>query len=184
MKPHVLSLFDFTGNWSRPWLATHTVEQVDLKHGQNVLNYRTKRKVDVLLAAPPCTVWARSGAWVQRSESEFLEAFATLAAVASIVRETQPRVWALENPAGFVERLIGKPQFVFQPWEYGDDKSKRTCLRGKFTPPLPLLHGSGYLGQPSNAWLMKLGGKSDRTKEIRSATPEGFALAFYRANLS
>lgn len=184
MKPHVISLFDYSGNWSRPWLATHTVETVDLKHGRDVLKFRPGCRADVVLAAPCCTVWSGAGAWVARTESEMLHALALVAAVARIVRETRPRVWCLENPRGLLSRIIGKPQFKFQPWEFGDDKSKETWLWGKFNAPLPLLHGLGYTGKPGNAWMMKLGGKSERTKELRSVTPEGFALAFYRANVA
>jgi hypothetical protein len=32
------------------------------------------------------------------------------------------------------------------------------------------------------SWLMKLGGKSEKTKELRSMTPMGFAYAFYEVN--
>jgi hypothetical protein len=35
---------------------------------------------------------------------------------------------------------------------------------------------------PDNNWIMRRGGKSERTKEIRSMTPKGFAKAFYEAN--
>ena len=38
-------------------------------------------------------------------------------------------------------------------------------------------HGNGY-----STAMMKLGGKSQRTKDIRSATPRGFAIAVYEAN--
>ncbi len=55
---------------------------------------------------------------------------------------------------------------------------------GEFTPPLPMLLGEArdikpYLG---NAPIMKLGGSSMRTKNLRSQTPAGFARAFFECN--
>lgn len=60
--------------------------------------------------------------------------------------------------------------------------TKKTGLWGEFNrnmikKPIPPVKGSKW-GTP----MMRLGGKSDKTKEIRSITPEGFAEAFYQAN--
>ena len=56
--------------------------------------------------------------------------------------------------------------------------TKKTGLWGAFNKPekksLPV--------STEGNWIMKLGGKSERTKELRSMTPKGFALAFFNAN--
>jgi hypothetical protein len=61
--------------------------------------------------------------------------------------------------------------------------TKRTVLWGCFQPPekrpVPLVRTTAQ-----GSWLMALGGKSERTKEVRSVTPEGFARAFARAQLA
>jgi hypothetical protein len=50
---------------------------------------------------------------------------------------------------------------------------------------MPLFLGRDPSVKPIEAnqsWIMKLGGKSEKTKELRSITPLGFAYAFYEAN--
>jgi hypothetical protein len=91
----------------------------------------------------------------------------------------------MENPTGRFGRWMGKPQFVFNPCDFGDPYTKRTCLWGNFTipeknpvEPVFVIRG-GKRFSPIHA---RTGGESARTKELRSITPPGFAQAFYRAN--
>ena len=72
----------------------------------------------------------------------------------------------------------------FQPCDYGDPYTKKTGLWGNFTPPLPLFLGEARNVFPAlgNTPIMKLGGKSVKTKNARSKTPEGFAQAFFDVN--
>ena len=106
-----------------------------------------------------------------------------------IVDVCMPDFWVIENPVGRLGKLIpelGRP-FYFNPCDYGDPYTKKTCLWGEFTPPLPLFSGEINKVPPvvskHGSWHQtKLGGKSERTKEIRSMTPRGFAKAFYNAN--
>ena len=66
----ILSLFDYSGNWPKPYLdAGYNVVQVDIKHGQDVLEIDAQWLLDNdladvhgILAAPPCTDFAGSGA--------------------------------------------------------------------------------------------------------------------------
>jgi hypothetical protein len=66
----------------------------------------------------------------------------------------------------------------FNPCDYGDPWTKKTCLWGEFNQPVktPVEPTEG-----SKLWRM-YGGKSDKTKMMRSITPPGFAQAFYEAN--
>jgi hypothetical protein len=100
----------------------------------------------------------------------------------------KPDWWALENPVGRLHTLLpelGKPWY-FQPCDYGDPYTKKTALYGKFMRPLPLWVGDRSVKpvrvSSQGSWVQKLGGKSERTKELRSATPMGFARAFFAAN--
>ncbi len=88
---------------------------------------------DMLLAFPPCTYLARSGArWWAGRQREQLEA---LAFVRLLLDAPVPRV-ALENPIGRISTAVRKPDQIIQPWQYGHGETKATCLwlRG-----LPLL---------------------------------------------
>jgi hypothetical protein len=98
-----------------------------------------------------------------------------------IIAITQPVFWCLENPVGKLSRWMGKPQLKFNPCDYGDPYTKKTYLWGKFNMPVR------YPVDPvrscsQGSWIQTLGGKSDRTKELRSITPPGFARAFFEAN--
>ena len=111
----------------------------------------------------------------------------------------------VENPVSVLSTKWRKPDYSFHPYEYGgyipdskaehprwpeyiapyDAYKKKTCLwtGGGFKMPnkspvaSEAYHGNGY-----STTMMKLGGKSQRTKDIRSATPRGFAQAVLEAN--
>lgn len=176
----ILSLCDYSGIWSRPYEETgYLVVRIDLKNGQDVrLLEKMDARVRGILAAPPCTVFASSGARWERTERDMIEGLSIVDACLRAVVVYQPIWWALENPVGKLSRYLGRPTLYFQPCDYGDPYTKKTCLWGKFTPP------SRCPAEPTEGSKMHLnyGGKSDRTKTLRSMTPEGFARAFYEAN--
>ncbi len=155
--------------------------------GQDVRLLELPREpVHGIFAAPPCTVFASSGARWKRTPEQMGEGLSIVDACLRLVLICRPVWWALENPAGILHRWIGPPAFRFHPWQYGDAYTKLTCLWGSFTPPLPLFATQTPV-EPARvcaqgSWIQSLGGKSERTKELRSATPPGFARAFFQAN--
>ena len=93
-----------------------------------------------------------------------------------IILMHRPQWWVIENPVGRLNRYLGEPSFIFDPADYGDPYTKRTCLWGRFNAPyktpVEAIEGSRmHLMSPS----------PDRAAR-RSATPEGFARAFFAAN--
>jgi len=182
----ILSLCDFSGNWSAPYRnAGYEVVQVDLQiSGQDVRLLQRESGVHGILAAPPCTCFASSGARWQRTDDDMREALSIVDACIRIAWACKPAWWVLENPVGKIVRWLGKPRMYFQPCDYGDPYTKRTGLWGDFTPPLPMLLGESRAVRPvegSKMWA-NYGGKSLRTKNARSATPAGFAKAFFDCN--
>ena len=130
----ILSLCDYTGNWSRPYeMAGYQVVRVDLQHGQDV---RLLPVLDVpihgILAAPPCDHFAASGArwWEGKGEQAVLDGLAAVDACLRAVAIYRPVWWALENPVGRLRRWLGPPAWTFQPCHFGDPYTKRTCLWG------------------------------------------------------
>lgn len=88
---------------------------------------------DLLIAHPPCTHLAVSGArWFHLKMLEQAEAleFVRLHLDAPI-----PRI-ALENPVSVISSRIRKPDQVIQPWQYGHGETKATCLWLKGLPKL------------------------------------------------
>lgn len=182
----ILSLCDYTGNWSRPYAeAGYDVRLVDLKHGDDVRLFKhIDAHVQGILAAPPCDSFSGSGAqyWPAKdADGRTLSSLSIVDACLRLVAIYRPVWWALENPVGRLRRWLGPPRLMFHPCDYGDAYTKKTCLWGEFTAPRrtpvePVRVSS------QGSWVQRLGGKSERTKELRSATPMGFARAFFEAN--
>ncbi len=183
----ILSLCDYSGAWSQPYRdAGYTVIQVDLKHGQDVRLLKYPGRVHGILAAPPCTHLAGSGArwWEEKGEQALLEALSISDACSRLSLFCKPEWWVMENPVGRLVHYIGPPQFTFNPSDFGDPYTKKTCLWGNFIAPLPIMVGEVRAVAPTEGSMMwaKYGGKSERTKTMRSITPAGFARAFFEVN--
>ncbi len=173
----ILSLYDYSGVWSQPYRDDgYEVVQVDLRRGQDVRLLAFTEHVHGILAAPPCTVFAGSGARWPRTDEEMAEGLSMVDAVCRLVLATRPSWWALENPVGKLRRYLGKPRLIFQPCDYGDPYTKRTCLWGDFTIPAktPV--------EPTEGSKMHLMSPGPERAQLRSQTPAGFARAFFEAN--
>src|SRR5690349_8707505 len=98
----ILSLCDYTGNWSRPYEeAGYEVIRVDVQHGQDArLLTHIGQPVHGILAAPPCTHFSKAGAhlWETKGEAAILEGLAIVDACLRAVAIYRPAFWALENP--------------------------------------------------------------------------------------
>ena len=186
--PKILSLCDYTGNWSKPYRdAGYEVVQVDMQlDGRDVRLLQHEGHVHGILAAPPCTVFASSGARWARSDADMCEGLSVVDACVRIAwaHRGTLRWWAIENPVGKLVRYLGKPKMYFNPCDFGDPYTKKTCLWGEFTIPTALLLGGDRRVPPVQGSKMHAlyGGKSQATKNARSATPEGFARAFFEVN--
>jgi site-specific DNA-cytosine methylase len=133
---------------------------------------------DLMIAHPPCTHLAVSGArYFYRKQQEQAEAldFVRLLMDAPIKRI------CIENPIGIISSRIRKPDQIIQPWMFGHPESKATCL---WLKGLPALSPTRILPTPeSGRWenqtvsgQNKLPQSPDRWK-IRSRTYKGIALA-------
>jgi hypothetical protein len=174
----ILDLCGGTGSWSKPYKdAGYDVRLITLPE-HDVRLYIPPENVYGILAAPPCTVFANSGARWSRSEDDMREGLSIMDACLRIIYFCKPKFWALENPIGKMKRYLGQPKMYFNPCDYGDPYTKKTCLWGEFAEPVktPVEPIEG-----SKLWRM-CGGKSLRTKELRSITPPSFAQAFFKAN--
>jgi site-specific DNA-cytosine methylase len=88
---------------------------------------------DLMIAHPPCTHLAVSGArWFKDKQEEQREA---LDFVRLLLNAPIDKI-ALENPVGIISTRIRKSDQIIQPYEYGHPTSKRTCLWLKNLPRL------------------------------------------------
>jgi hypothetical protein len=100
---------------------------------------------DLMIAHPPCTYLAVSGArWMNDRPAEIA---AALAFVRLLLDAPIPRV-AIENPISIISTRIRKPDQIVQPWMFGDGETKATCLWLRGLPQLVATEVvSGRLGR-------------------------------------
>jgi len=177
----------------------------DFNTHKKIFNFFNGRRVIFGMAFPVCTDLAVSGAAHFKRKEEANPGFQDKAAQHAIdcahLFEDLGCPYFIENPVSVLATKWRKPDYSFHPYEYGeyipDDEAehprwpdyiapkdaytKKTCLwtSKSFRMPhrLPTCKPNGYSTQH-----LKLGGKSKRTKDIRSATPRGFATAVYEFN--
>lgn len=153
-------------------------------------------KIYGILAAPPCDQF--SFAKTTGKPRNLKEGMEIVRACLNIIwgcqyklekpfsKKTTLKFWALENPKGMLKHFLGKPIFEFNPNDFGDPYQKPTYLWGNFNSPkknpIPPLFIYGKQGKREWDVHAKTGGKSVKTKELRSITPPRFAKAFYEAN--
>lgn len=126
-------------------------------------------KWDLMIAHPPCTHLAVSGArWFKDKRKEQKEA---LMFVQKLLDAPIPRI-ALENPISIISSKIRKPDQIIQPWQFGHGETKATCLWLKSLPKL--IPTNIVEGREQRVHLMPPG--PDRWK-IRSTTFQGIADA-------
>ena len=91
---------------------------------------------DMLIAHPPCTYLCNSGMhWTSRGMRAQALTDDALAFVRVLMDAPIPLI-AIENPVGVISTRIRKPDQIIQPWQFGHDASKKTCLWLKGLPPL------------------------------------------------
>lgn len=139
---------------------------------------------DLLVAHPPCTYLSVSGMhWTTRGLRDPKLTEDALAFVQLLMNAPINQI-AIENPISVISSRIRKPDQVIQPWQFGHDASKKTCLWLKNLPPLKpteiieprIINGKKRWGNQTDSGQNKLGPSDDRWK-IRSETYPGIAQA-------
>ena len=199
----ILDLCGGTGSWSKPYADNgYDVRIIDPQEwleddygtGDVRLFKKPKEQIYGILSAPPCTHFSGSGArhWEKKGKEPLLEGLSVVDACLRIALITKPKFWVLENPVGRLKHYIGDCKCTFQPYQYGDAYSKRTCLWGDFNMPKPTkIVEPEMVGFTSKKGEFKRMSKwhydtfrlpkKDRAR-IRSITSPGFAQAFYEEN--
>ena len=233
----VISLYDYTGEALIPFAeAGYVCYAYDIQHEGEYTKYgityiyadlydsntlltilaKHSDKTCFMSAFPPCTDLAVSGArwWKKKAEAnpDFQTEAAEHVKYCQNVGQMLDCPFYIENPVGALSRLWRKPDYMFDPCDFGgylpeddehprwpdvipprDSYRKRTCLwtggcfrmpRQNAVPHKTMVYerkapGKGKNFSPVGALT---GGKSLRTKNIRSATPRGFARAVFLAN--
>lgn len=158
--------------------------QGDALFAANNWNYWTFAPWDLLIAHPPCTYLSVSGLhWNKRQPERAEKTEEAIEFVRAILALPITKI-ALENPVGCLSTVVRKPDQIIQPYEFGEDASKKTCLWLKNLPlliPTKLIQPRLVDGKPrwsnqTDSGQNKLGPSEGRWKE-RSRTYPGIARA-------
>jgi hypothetical protein len=207
----LISLFDRTGNWSRPYReAGWEVMRVDNQLRRGIDSIGCMMEGDILdwdymdaikyynrfivLAAEPCTDYAVSGArHFKAKDLDGSTAYSQklVAKTNEIIKYFNPFAWSLENPKTRIHKLnpwIGqRPKYIFNPCDFAGYSPDPDDDRYNKETWLfgkfndPVKKRMEPLGKEYPGFK-NLGGKSLATKNARSITPLGFSYAFYEAN--
>lgn len=207
MKTTVLSLCDRTGNMVQPWLdAGYHAVTVDLqkqdKHHDNrrhvLMDVRgigsdlmREWRPAIVFAFPPCTHLAVSGArWFKEKGLGSLIGALQLVDACRRICESSSSPYMIENPVGTLSTYWREPDFAFDPCDYGDPYTKRTCLwigNGFVMPeivrPDDMFAGPTWVPPSLGSMIHRMPPSEDRGDK-RSTTPMGFAHAVFRANVA
>jgi hypothetical protein len=137
-----------------------------------------------MVAHPPCTYLSVSGMhWTTRGLRDAQLTTDALAFVRLLMDAPIPRI-AIENPVSIISSQIRRPDQIIQPWMFGHDASKKTCLWLKGLPMLTptqtiaprMVNGKPRYANQTDSGQNRLAPSADRWK-IRSETYSGIADA-------
>ena len=204
MKKIILHLCADIGSDSRYFQLDDEFEVIKIGKDIGVENYHPPKNVFGVIANPVCTEFSIAKGFHINGDLE--KGMFLVNHCIRIIKECSPKFWVIENPAtGKLKDFLGKPNFIYQPWEFGSPWTKKTALWGSFNMPIKLfnkwedlekiesLYIRGNRKKPSLVYLHK----NDKYKikewewaydlinddmSLRSMCSDGFAKAFYEAN--
>ncbi|MBS5808135.1 hypothetical protein [Desulfovibrio piger] len=192
---NVLIACEFSGRVRDAFIAAgHNAISCDLEptitagphHQGDILEYldKNQNRFDLMIAHPPCTYLCSSGLhWNSRRPERQAKTEEAIDFVMRLMSVNIPMI-AIENPIGCLSTAIRKPDQIIQPYQFGEDASKATCLWLKNLPPLiptqyvepRIVNGKPRWGNQTDTGQNKLPPSADRWK-LRSITYKGIASA-------
>jgi len=154
----------------------------------NIIDYIPETEdIYGMLFAPPCIEFSRALNGCPDRERDFIKGMNPVNACFRFIHRYNPVFWVIENPVGLLSRWLGKPNYIFDPWWYGDPWTKKTALWGKFNLPERKYFRKRKIMTEEQIKNCKnntrdlpeyIGNRADK----RAITPPGFARAFFEAN--
>ena len=193
--PNILNVGMWFGNETDSEQNNYNIQKIKTVVGNNV---------SFVFGFPECTDLTVAGARHFKSKAKVDPDFQAKAMqLVYLVRELAHDLgakYALENPISVISSLWRKPDFKFNPCDYAGYLSEYDAHplypeiypgRDLYNKNTCIWHGNGFiepgkkriepLSKDNPGWK-KCGGKSLKTKNIRSATPRGFSQAVFEAN--
>lgn len=182
----VLIACEFSGVVQRAFAAKgHDAWSCDLLPTQGATRHLTcdvltilDKKWDMLIGFTPCTYVCSSGLHWNKRRPERAEQTERAIEFFKQLLNAPIKYIALENPIGCLSTRVRKPDQIIQPWQFGHDASKATCLWLKNLPlliPTMVIKKARYANQTASG-QNRLPPSADRWK-LRSLTYPGIANA-------
>lgn len=184
-------------------------EVIMVDEEMDIRKFVPPKNVYGIIANPPCTEFSTAGDFREiKNIAKGMELVEHCIRIIQICQESPVfKFYSLENPFnGRLKEIIGKPNFVYQPWEFGSPWTKKTALWGIFNnpdkiykkwedvPKIPELYIRPGRSKPGLVYFHKSAAelipefewakehiKTDAT--LRSMCSNGFAKAFFEANI-
>jgi hypothetical protein len=161
-----------------------------------VENYHPPKNIYGIIANPPCTMFSIARGTRAKKPRDLREGMFTVQECLRIIWEAMYdtpittftpslKFWVIENPAtGMLKHFLGKPAMIYQPYEFGDNYSKKTALWGKFNEPKRNLPFNVPPKARSVVDMFTPMSERDRDKrtDSRSIASPYFTKAFFDAN--
>lgn len=202
MSKLILHLCADTGSDSYPY-KTSGYEVITVGSNMGIENYNPPNCVYGVIANPVCTEFSVVNRGFHR-HGDYDKGLFLVNHCKRIIELCKPVFYTIENPAnGRLRYFLGRPDYVYEPWMFGDPWSKKTALWGRFNKPSLIYtrweqvpkNNKLYIrpgrSKPSMACLHKSAINDipsfsmfnvDNDMEFRSLCPQGFATAFFNAN--
>jgi hypothetical protein len=203
-KKIILHLCADLGSDSRYYQLDDDYEVILVGQDIGVENYHPPSGVHGIIANPPCTEFSTAKCFTHVGDLD--KGMELVNQCIRIIDEAKPEWWVIENPAkGRLKEFLGKPRYVYQPWEYGSSWTKQTALWGNFNIPRKLytkwedvpnkielwkrkgrkIPGLVYLHKSAINLIPEFEFAREYIKcdaDIRSMCSQGFAEQFYEYN--
>lgn len=198
----ILHLCADLGSDSYPYQLDSNYEVIKIGKDIGVENYHPDRPIYGVIANPVCTEFSTANGFDKKRTPDLT----LLKECQRVIKEANPKWWVIENPFnGTMKDYLGKPDFVYQPWEFGSPWTKKTALWGNFNKPEKLYKKWGDVtknlnlyvrpgrGKPSLAFLHKSAiynipefepfiNYVNCDADLRSLCSQWFAIEFYKSN--
>lgn len=203
-KKIILHLCADLGSDSLFYQLSDEYEVIMIGEEIGVENYIPPNNVYGIIANPVCTEFSTAKSFSHIGNLE--KGMFLVNHCLRIIKESNPKFWVLENPFnGRLKEILGKPKYVYQPWEYGSPWTKKTALWGNFNIPDKLFNnwndvpknenlyirpgrkkpGLVYFHKSSVNLIPEMQWAKNKIKcdtDIRSMCSNGFAKEFFNKN--
>jgi len=131
----------FTAKGHNAWSCDILPTENQGNHIQDDVLKHLDKGWDLMIAHPPCTYLAVSGArWLynkdgSRNTDRWIKKNNALNFVRDLMNTNIKKI-AIENPISIISSEIRKPEQIIRPYQFGDNSTKLTCLWLKNLPKL------------------------------------------------